>query len=658
MSRPKGSMATPFRHPGIRAMRRVRAGLSALAALACLAFAWQGRASAADEEKAEQARRAAAMKTFREEITPFLNKYCVECHGRNNRAKQGGVSFAGAFQRPGAGELRKQWQLSMVNVKEHVMPPPDAARQPTDAERGKFIAWVPEIKHLNPRDPGLFVLRRLNKVEYGNTLRDLLGVDPSVAGKLPDEVPGEGYLNTISPLQAEQFLAIANEALDIALGPAGAPAIDALDRLFGKAPPKGSDGREAAGKVVRALARKAYRRPATDDEVGVLMRVLDLGRANGLDHHGSLRLVLKALLVSPQFLFIAPGPSAPPAGPIVPLDDHHLASRLSYFLWSTMPDAELLALADAGKLREPSALRAQVGRMLADPRSGALFDGFGVQWLRLGGLREMRFDPAKFPEMTPALRMAMIDEARMLFEEIVRGNLSVSEFIESGHTYMNESLAKLYGLEKTVTGPGMRKVRLENANRGGILGMPAILAATSFPDRTSAVKRGVWVLEQVLGEHVPPAPANVPALDNRDKKDGKGLTLRQRTEMHRANAVCANCHKIMDPIGFGLERFDAIGRWRDKDDSGAPIDSKGEMPDGKRFETPGELKAIIASRREELARNLAGKWLAYALCRQLEGYDEIVLDQLMESLARDGYRVGDLIAGIATSYPFTHRRVK
>jgi hypothetical protein len=222
---------------------------------------------------------------------------------------------------------------------------------------------------------------------------------------------------------------------------------------------------------------------------------------------------------------------------------------------------------------------------------------------------------------------------------------------------MNETLAAIYGLEKSVAGPTMRRVKLTDGNRGGILGMPGILATTSFPNRTSPVKRGVWVLEQVLGEHVPPAPPNVPALDKQDKTKIANLTLRQRTELHRTNVVCANCHKILDPIGFGLENFDAIGRWRTQDDTGGAIDAGGELPGGKRFTTPKELKGIIAARGEDLARNLTEKLLAYALCRELEGYDEIVVDHLMADLKPEGYKMQSLIAAVVCSYPFTHRRV-
>ena len=296
-------------------------------------------------------------------------------------------------------------------------------------------------------------------------------------------------------------------------------------------------------------------------------------------------------------------------------------------------------------------------RLLDDPKSRALFDGFGAQWLGLMELPSKTFDTAMFPQMTAEMRAAMVDEARLFFDSIVRENRSVIDFVDSDYTFLNSTLAALYGLEKNVTGPEMRKVKLEDTNRGGILGMPGILATTSFPNRTSPVKRGVWVLEQVLGEHVPPAPPNVPPLEKQDKQAVENLTLRQRTELHRTNAVCANCHKILDPIGFGLENFDAIGRWRDQDDIGGAIDAAGELPGDKHFSSPRELKAIIASRKDELARNLTRKLLAYALCRQLEGYDEIVVDQLMEAIAKDGYRMQDLISEIVCSYPFVNRRI-
>jgi hypothetical protein len=260
--------------------------------------------------------------------------------------------------------------------------------------------------------------------------------------------------------------------------------------------------------------------------------------------------------------------------------------------------------------------------------------------------------------MTAGMREAMYDEVRLFFQSVVRDNEKVIRFVDGDYTYLNGTLAGVYGLEKTVKGAGMRKVRLRDGNRGGVLGMPGILAATSFPNRTSPVKRGVWVLEQVLGEHVPAAPPDVPALDKQDQATVANLTVRQRTELHRTNAVCANCHQILDPIGFGLEKFDAIGRWRERDQNGQAIDTTGELPGGKRFSGPADLKAILSGRDRDVARSLGEKLLAYALGRKLEGYDEIVVDDMMDELAGDGYRLRALITKVITSYPFTYRRIE
>ena len=598
---------------------------------------------------------AEAKKTFRDQVTPFVRTYCLNCHG--NRKTKGGVNFEPALKAPGNAAFSQRWKQALANVKAHDMPPEDAPKQPTDAERQTFLAWIGQIKFLSPKDPGPFVLRRLTKTEYGNTLHDLFDVDPAIARGLPDEVFGEGYLNTLSPLQSEQYLGIAHEVVDRILAPADAPPTPLQRRLLGEPPAPGADARAAARQVARSLARAAYRRPPTEAELDVLGGVFDLGREHHLAYPAALGLMLKAVLVSPQFLFITPATEVAAGPAIVPLDDYQLASRLSYLLWARPPDAELAGLADRGTLHETASLQAQVRRLLQDPRSRALFDGFGAQWLGVADLAGKTFDPVKFPQMTSELRSAMYDEARLFFDSIVRDNRSVVGFVDSDYTFLNGTLAKIYGLENTVIGPAMRRVQLTDANRGGILGMPGILATTSFPHRTSAVKRGVWVLEQVLGERVPPAPPNVPALEKQDGAQVANLTLRQRTELHRTDSVCTNCHKILDPIGFGLENFDAIGRWRETDDAGGAIDAAGELPGGKRFSSPKELKAIIAARHEELARNLTERLLAYALCRQLEGYDEIVVDRLMETLAQDGYRLQSLITAIVTSYPFTQRRV-
>jgi mono/diheme cytochrome c family protein len=608
------------------------------AGLFMAALALPGAAQDPDEA-AIAAVRSEAMKTYQATIDPFVRTYCFRCHGE--RRPKAGVTFMYALKSPATPTFRTLWKRAAASVKAHDMPPEDEEKRPSDAERRAFVEWVADLKRLSPKDPGEFVIRRLSKRELGHSLRELLGVDPRIAADLPEEVFGAGFSNSVSPLLMEKLLALAQEALNRA--PAGV-----LRGLLDESlPPR---------EVARTLARKAFRRPPSEAELDVLMRVYGLAAEKGRPPAEALKFMLKAVLVSPQFLFITPAGEPDPARAIVPLDDHQLASRLSYFLWAAPPDAELSAAADAGTLRDPAVLAAQARRLLADPRSRALFDGFGTQWLGLDKLAEKTFDAARFPGMTASLRGAMVEEARLFFGSVLRENRPLTDFIDADYTFLNENLGAIYGLD--VKGPEWRRVPLGDPNRGGVLAMPGVLATTSFPNRTSPVNRGVWVLEQLLGEHVPPAPADVPALEKQDPGKVADLTLRQRTELHRKDPGCANCHRILDPIGFGLENFDAIGRWRDRDDSGGPIDAAGELPGDRAFRSPKELKRILAERAGDLCRNLVGRLLAYALCRQLEGYDEVVVDRLAAEAARDGFRMQTLVVAVATSYPFTHRRVK
>lgn len=608
----------------------------------------------ADTTAEEAALQTDARKTFREKVEPFVENYCIRCHGPRPK---GGINLKSALKSPGSPVSYLQWKKAVANVKVHDMPPEDARRKPSDEERRDFAEWVEKVKFLAPRDPGPYVMRRLSKVEYGNTLRDLYGINPDIVANLPEEVVGEGYLNSISQLQSELFLEIANEVVARVIAPKGKAPTKTQQRLFGNKIPDAADPREEARRTARSLATEAFRRPPSDSELDVLVDVFDLAQENQLDYTGSLGLMWKAILVSPQFLFITPAVEPNSDESVVRIDDYQLASRLSYLLWSSPPDAELLALAAGGKLHQDDVLRSQAERLLLHPRAQALFDSFGAQWWRINGLEEQVFDTKMFPQATRELREAMTAEARLFFESVIQNDGSVIEFVDSNYTFLNETLASLYGLEETIKGPEMRRVSLTNQNRGGILGMPATLASTSFPDRTSPVRRGVWVLEQVLGERVPPPPPDVPELEEMKGDDLEGLTLRQLTELHQAEATCANCHKVLDPIGFGLENFDAIGRWREMDEVGVAIDSAGKLPDGKAFNTPAELKKLLTTREADLARNMTERLMAHALGRQLEGYDEIVIDRLMKNFAEDDYRVRTIVSEVITSYLFTHRRI-
>tara|TARA_Y100000746_G_scaffold55455_1_gene44760 strand:+ start:9758 stop:11647 length:1890 start_codon:yes stop_codon:yes gene_type:complete len=599
--------------------------------------------------------RADAQKVFKDNVSPFVKKYCTRCHG--SRAKAG-INLQSALKNPVGSSASLHWKKAIANVEVRDMPPEDSSKIPSNEERLQFINGVKKIKYLAPRDPGPFVIRRLTKTEYANTLRDLYGVDTSIADSLPDEINGEGFLNSISPLQSELYLVIASKLIDQVISPEGKAPTSIQKTLFGEVVSNESNSKKDLLKTAKFLTRKAFRRPPTMSELDVLINVYNLGLKNNLNHLESLGLMLKAVLVSPQLLFITPSAEFKSNEKIVSIDSYQLASRLSYLLWSSPPDQQLANLADEATLINPEVLKEQVNRMLNNPKSKALFDGFGAQWLRLNNLENQVFDMEIFPDMTLSLRMAMIDEARLFFRSIIKENKSVIEFVDSDYTFLNEQLSKLYGITESVIGEDMRRVKLTNPNRGGIIGMPATLASTSFSNRTSPVRRGVWVLEQVLGERVPSPPPDIPELEELDHENEQGLTLRQRTELHQSEATCANCHKLLDPIGFGLENFDAIGRWREVNNEGLRIDSSGQLPNGEKFTSPALLKSLLIKRKGDLARNFTEKFMAHALGRQLEGYDYIVIDQLMDKISADDYRIRTIITEVITSYLFTHRRVE
>jgi hypothetical protein len=471
-------------------------------------------------------------------------------------------------------------------------------------------------------------------------------IDAAPEPKRPPPPPGSASVPAPPPAKAQPRTLVL-DSIEI-VGPPGLRPTPTQKRLFLAQPGKDLPPRDAARKIAEAFARRAFRRSPQPPEIDALVKVFDLADHKGAAFSESVRLMFKAALVSPAFLYLTPDDPAA-AGDIVPLGDHPLASRLSYLFWSTMPDDELSTLADQGKLRDPAVLAAQLRRLIGDPRSRALFDGFGAAWLGIDHLGELDVDEKKLPK---ALRRAMIDEAGLLFDAILKGNRSILEFVDADYTFMNDAVGKVYGQD--VKGPKFTRVALTDKNRGGILTLPAVLAVTSLPNRTSPVKRGRWVLEQVLGQTPPPPPANVPALE---KQEAAGaLTMRQRMERHRANPACFGCHQTIDPIGFGLENFDVLGRWRDRDDTGSLVDAKGELPGEITFSGPAELKRIVLARKDDFCRNLVRRALAHTLCRSLAGYDEIVADEIAEEVARDGYKFQTLWVKIATSYLFLNRR--
>jgi len=406
-----------------------------------------------------------------------------------------------------------------------------------------------------------------------------------------------------------------------------------------------------AKRILSTLARRAYRRPVTPSDLAPLMKLFAQGRTDGKSFEAGIETALRAVLVSPNFLFrVERNPKGALPGTIHRVSQLELASRLSFFLWSSIPDDELLRLASLGQLR--AALPAQVKRMLADSKVKALVENFGGQWLHLRNVASWRPDPEKYKDFDDQLRGALETETRLFFEYIVHQDRSVMDFIDADYTFLNARLARHYGL-KDVRGNYFRRVSVDPKERGGILSQGSVLMVTSYPTRTSPVLRGKWILENVLGSPPPPPPPDVPDLE--DKAGGSAKDLRAALEKHRANAACASCHARLDPMGFALENYDGTGKFR-KSEGGADIDSSGALPNGMTVHGPGELKKILMTRKEEFLDCLAEKFLTYALGRGLEHTDLPAVRDIRRQTAAGDYRFSSLALAVVNSTAFQMRR--
>lgn len=744
-----------------------------------------GLAAIASEPALKPIAADAPVPAFVKDVQPLLAKYCAECH-QGDKAK-GNLAFESFRDELAAIGRRKVWEKVLDQLEDQVMPP-QGKPQPTDAERALVVRWI-EARVLNidcsKPDPGRVTIRRLNKTEYNNTIRDLLGVDIKPADDFPSDDVGYGFdhigdVLSMPPVLLERYLAAAERVVDAAImtpdaerapiqsakgkslpsvgevgkefdfpqageyvlrarawaqqaGPDKAkmtlrldmqdvqtievaaadgaseayevkvtvPAgkhnfaarfindyykpddpdpknrdrnliVDKLEvqgpigvlpdklpeshtRLITCRPEGKADPAPCAREVLRPFVARAFRRPATDDEVARLVRLVGLAVQEGDSFERGIQIAVQAVLVSPRFLFrieLDPEPGNPQA--VRTIDDYELATRLSYFLWSSMPDAELMRQAGEGALRKKGNLASQVRRMLKDPKSAALVDNFAGQWLQLRNLKLILPDKKQFPNFDDALRTAMETETKLFFEAIVREDRGILDFLDSDFTFVNERLAKHYGLQG-IQGEQFQRVTLEAGQRGGLLGQASVLMVTSNPTRTSPVKRGKWVLENLLNAPPPPPPANVPEL----AEGGKVAvgTLRQRMEQHRENPACAVCHTQMDALGFGLENYDPVGAWRTKDGD-HDIDPSGSLPGGLSFRSPAELKAILKTRDGEFRRCLAEKLLTYALGRGLEYYDKCAVDTIVQNVKTNHDTFSALVLEIVNSDAFQKRRGK
>jgi hypothetical protein len=728
---------------------------------------------------------AASPPTFATEIRPLLEKYCWDCHG--DGMDKGGLSLDAYETEADLVKARKKWEGILFNLDNWLMPPVDEV-QPTPEERKRLVRWIDDtvfpVDPANP-DPGRVTIRRLNKTEYNNTIRDLLGVGLRPADAFPDDDSGYGFDNigdvlAMPPVLVERYLGAADAVLDAAVAPrsstvtvkpeglraeasagahegsafklwsngeagfdhgfpaeapyrlrvrlfadqagseptrvtlrvdgqdgqtfdvtgtaaapqtveatvrvkAGAKRVGAAfindhvengqDRnlyveemeltgpLWGGDAPTpeshrrlfvhdaGAEGTEAGTRqVLGRFASRAYRRPVREEELGKLVALAWRVQQAGEDWQDAVKVAMKAVLVSPHFLYRIEWQSdGGDAGRVVALSDTALASRLSYFLWSSMPDDRLLELAGRNELR-PN-LAGEIKRMLADPKARELARNFGGQWLETRNLAIVEPNRKKF-RWDNGLRSAMQGETETFFHFLLTENRSVLEFLSADYTFVNERLARHYGIEG-VEGREFQRVALDPARRRGLLTHASVLTVTSDPTRTSPVKRGKWVLENLLGTPPPPPPPNVPTLEAARELHG---TLRQRMEQHRANPACANCHAMLDPIGFGLENFDATGAWRDEDE-GQPVESAGRLTSGQEFANASELTAILLrDKSDQFVRTLASKLLTFALGRGVEYYDKPALGEILEKTKKGNHSFHGLIQAIAESVPFQQRR--
>ena len=612
-------------------------------------------------------------KTYEEKILPIVESRCVQCH-RGDKI-EGEFDFGKFPSGQSAVDAGDAWERVAKRIRLNEMPPP-ASPGLSDEQKGQFHRWVESrpnqdlCKQLASEDTqswyrGFVMSRRLTQTEYRNAIRDVVGVPLQ-----PDEEPpsdgagGEGF-DTVgdalftSTIHLESYLAIADRVIEDALPDAEASDDSAKAAIRNRIltvlpkslqPDASRSDADAAAEIIVQFARRAWRRPVTEDEKLRLMQLYEASAGRGRGFLASVREPLKAVLVSPHFLFVVE--TEPDATGVIRLTPHQIATRLALFIWSSIPDEELLQAADSEAILNDDQIRLQVRRMLADPKSLALGENFGLQWLGLRGFSEVHPDGGVFPDYAEALATDLREEAVRFVAHVFQQNRPLTDLVAADYVLVNGRLAQHYQIDLPAESP-WQMVSVADGRRGGVVTLGSVLTATSYPRRTSPVLRGRWILEEVLGSAVPAPPPNVPALEE-NTAHTEGLTLRQRLDLHRQKAECASCHDRMDPLGFGLENFDGIGRWRETD-NGLPVDNSGKLPSGDSFAGPNELKSVLMKRSGEFQQHFVRKILGFALGRQLNKFDQCIVETCVKKLSENELKSQVLIEEIALSYPFQYR---
>ncbi len=626
--------------------------------------------------------------TYETAAAPLIERYCLECH--DSATKRGDLVLDDLEANPPG---RETWSRVADTLRLGTMPPGKQAR-PSSAELDTLLGWLDaEVFQCDASsaDPGRVTLRRLNRAEYDNTIRDLFGLDLHLAAGFPADDVGYGFDNigdvlTIPPMLLEKYLIAADAAIDAASCAPAAwsrimnPAPDTIPpahrrlilparsepvKRIGRpsAPPPAPAPvdpevlrRRQASEVLRAFADRAFRRPVLAEELARLLSLVESARQDGDPLDEAIRFALKAVLISPNFLFhVEEDPEPSRGGTNQPINDFALAARLSYFVWSGPPDDELSRLAARGDLRRDGYLAAQVRRLLRDDKAQALVDGFAAQWLQLRTLKDVTPDPKRYPGFDDSLRQAMLAETTRFVGSIIREDRSVLDFLDADYTFLNERLARHYGINGVV-GDQFRRVSLAGQPRRGVWSQASILTVTSNPTQTSPVKRGKWILDNLLGMPSPPPPDGVNGLSI-EAGTGQPMTPRQQLERHRANPGCASCHDRLDPLGFSLENFDAIGAWRSVD-QGVELDVTGPLAGGESFDGPAGLRSLLLARQDQFLRCLAEKLLTSALGRGVTRDDRCFVDQIVRQTRQGGDRFSSLVLAIVASPPFQNRSVR
>jgi hypothetical protein len=590
----------------------------------------------------------------------LLSTSCLPCH--SSAKHKGDLDLEKPLASADLGTSDEHlWEDIRRVLSEQEMPPP-AKPQPSLAERDRLISWIDRALDGPggdvPSDPGSVTIHRLTHVEYDRTIHDLLGVDGDPAQAFPpDSAGGAGAFDNqadtlfVSPLLMERLLGL-SLGLVAKADPAHLCTVEAEKNKQGQVTPQAR--RKAVEASLTAFLPRAWRRPVTAGEVQALYRVYERAARGNVAPADALQLAYAAALTSTEFLFRFE--EAKSVAGAYPLGAYELANRLSYFLWSTMPDEALLAAAKSGALAMPEGIAAQVKRMLADPRARILASQFMGQWLGTADLATGQGpDPKLFEGYSDALRAAMIAEPAEFLQALLDHDGSVVDLIDCAYVYADATLAQHYGLTPG-GGPGFTRIAVDDGRRGGLVTMAGVLAVTSRPSRTSPVMRGKWILQELLSYPPPPPPANVPALPEPSADKPNVGTLRERLERHRADPACANCHQRIDPLGFGLENFDALGRWRTQGDQGEALDTAGTLPNGETFSGPQQLKKLLMQHRDRIMTTLVERLLTYALGRPAQRGDRPSVRLVLAHLAADGWKARTLITEIALSLPFRAKR--